>query len=368
MKPTNHAIFESFPALRERLPIVPLAQLPTPILEADVLAHKLNALSVHIKRDDISGEVYGGNKVRKLEFILGKALAEGAKEVITFGYAGSNHALATAIYANRNGLRAVSLLLPQPNAHYVRRNLLAGHGVGAKLRQLSSRKAIVRRTVFESLIGRLRNLKAPVIIPPGGSSPLGAASFVNAAFELKAQVDAGILPKPGRIYIAMGSLGSSVGLLLGACAARLDTTIVAVRVTDDHIANIDTFRALYDKTAALLREADSSFPRVPFDPERLEMRHEFFGKEYALWTNESAEAVRFMNEHLGLPLEGTYTGKALAAMMADGRSGKLRDKHVLFWNTYNSRDIGPISSKDYRTLPGAFRRYFEDEIQPLDTD
>ena len=126
-------LFEQYPLLQEKLPYISLGEFPTPIQRLDQLGAKLKIGQLYIKRDDLSGKIQGGNKIRKLEFILGSALRSGAKEVITFGGAGSNHALATAIYAQQVGLKSISMLMPQPNANYVRRNLAMSHYYGAEL-------------------------------------------------------------------------------------------------------------------------------------------------------------------------------------------------------------------------------------------
>src|SRR6266581_738013 len=112
-------LFKAYPQLEQQLPHVSLGNFQTPVEKLTPVGDEIGLYSLYIKRDDLSGGVYGGNKVRKLEFLLADA-----KEVITFGFAGSNHALSTAIYGRQLGLKSTSMLMPQVNAHYVRRNLL----------------------------------------------------------------------------------------------------------------------------------------------------------------------------------------------------------------------------------------------------
>ena len=131
-------LFEHYHLLAHKLPYVSLGEFPTPVQKLNQLGRQLGLDNLFIKRDDLSGKVYGGNKIRKLEFLLGDALRIGAKEVLTFGSAGSNHALATAIYARQLGLKSISMLVPQPNAHYVRRNLLMSYHCGAELHLYSN--------------------------------------------------------------------------------------------------------------------------------------------------------------------------------------------------------------------------------------
>jgi D-cysteine desulfhydrase len=185
-------LFKTYPQLEARLPYISLGEFPTPVQKLERLGAELGISQLYMKRDDLSGKVYGGNKPRKLEFILGKALRSGAREVIAFGGAGSNHALATAIYSQQLGVKSISILALQPNAHYVRRNLLMSYKCGAELHLCGAElhspifmPLVYLATTYQLLMHKLRTGHLPQIIPPGGSSPLGAIGFVNAAFELK---------------------------------------------------------------------------------------------------------------------------------------------------------------------------------------
>jgi D-cysteine desulfhydrase len=335
-----------------------LATLPTPVEPLTGLSAELGVDGVYVKRDDLTGERYGGNKVRKLEFVLGQAVADKARSVMTVGYAGSNHALATAIYAGELGLGSISMLLAQPAAPYVAENLLAGAGAGAELHHYRSMRTIVPGVITQMAAHSVGELSAPRYIPAGASSPAGALGLVNAAAELAAQIDAGLLPTPDRIYLAFSSMGSTVGLALGLRALGIDTTVVAVRVVDEGVANVGKLRALYRKTNNLLA-AQSPFPLVPFDQALIELRHSFFGTGYGETTEASTEAVALASACDGLALDGTYTGKAFAALLADARSGVLDGRTALFWNTYNSRDLTPLThGVRWQDLPRGFHRYF----------
>lgn len=118
-----------------------------------------------------------------------------------------------------------------------------------------------------------------------------------------------------------------------------------------------------------MHSLDPSFPVFEFSSADIDLRHDYFGKRYALFTEESMEAVSLMGECEGIKLDGTYTGKALAALIDDAKNESLRGKSVLFWNTLNSRSRPEsISNLDYRDLPRCFHRYFQEEVQPLDRD
>ena len=367
---------EQYPLLREKLAYVPLGEFPTPVQKLERLGAELGISQLYIKRDDLSGKVYGGNKPRKLEFILGNALRSGAREVIALGGAGSNHALATAIYAQKVGLKSISMLMPQPNARYVGRNLLMSHHYGAELHLCGAELESARNsplvylaTMYQLLRCRLKSGRFPQIIPPGGSSPTGTTGFVNAAFELRKQITNGEMPEPEYIYVACGTMGTAAGLILGLKAAKLGSRVVPVRVTSEKFVNARGMIELINKTSSLLNSLDASFPRFEFSAADIDIRHDYFGERYALFTKEGMEAVSLMREREGIKLDGTYTGKTLAAIIDDAKNGSLQGKTVLFWNTLNSRDFSDeISSIDYHSLPRGFHRYFETEVQPLDRD
>ena len=369
-------LFEEYPPLREKLAYVSLGELPTPVQKLERLGTELGISQLYIKLDDLSGKVYGGNKPRKLEFILGSALRSGAREVIAFGGAGSNHALATAIYAQKVGLKSISMLMPQPNARYVGRNLLMSHHCGAELHPCGAELESARNmplvylaTIYQLLRRRLKSGRFPQLIPPGGSSPLGVIGFVNAAFELRKQITNGEMPEPEYIYVACGTMGTAAGLILGLKAARLDSRVVPVRVTSEKFTSARGMIELINKTSSLLRSLDASFPVFEFSAADIDIRHDYFGERYALFTREGMEAVSMMREREGIKLDGTYTGKTLAALIDDAKSGRAQGKTVLFWNTLNSRDFSDaISSIDYHSLPREFHRYFEEKVQPLDRD
>jgi 1-aminocyclopropane-1-carboxylate deaminase/D-cysteine desulfhydrase-like pyridoxal-dependent ACC family enzyme len=365
MSDVRRPLFERFPGTRA-LPWVPLALLPTPVQRCDALAEEFGSASLWVKRDDVSGERYGGNKVRKLEFLLGDALAAGATDVITFGAVGSNHALATAIYGAAQGIKVHSMLMPQPNASYVRRNLLASTTVEADVNFFGDRDEALRGAagLREELLATDR---LPFVIPFGGTSPGSAAGFVNAAFELAEQVDAGELPEPDVLFVALGSMGTAADLTLGLRVAGLKTVVAAVPVLSED-ADVEALfvRTIFDAQTAL-HVADDTFPVFEWAESDVRVVRGFLGDGYASFTSVGMEAVEIARRVLGLPVEGTYTGKTLSALLARGRAGALRGAHVLFWDTYNSRDISPlVGAGNEEALPPGSRSYLEADVQELD--
>lgn len=360
MKP----LLTSYPGLKENLAHIALGEFPTPVQKLDNLGRYLGTDGLYLKNDGLSALVYGGNKVRKLEFLLAEALDEGAKEVLTFGFAGSNHATATAFHSQKIGIRSISMLMPQPNARYVRQNLLMSYRSGAELHQYPDKKFLALGTMNQMIKHMVKNGKFPKIIPVGGTSPTGVAGFVNAALELKLQIREGLLPEPDKIYVATGTCGTAVGLMIGVKLAGLKSRVVPVRVTDSQYVNINIICNLFNKTISFLREKDPTFPNLKISKDEIELKEDFFGQKYALFTEEGINAISLIEEKEGIKLDGTYTGKALAGLSSDLRNGSLKDEVILFWNTYNNRDFSHlISDIDYHDLPGVFHRYFEEGFQ-----
>ncbi len=362
-------LFERFPALRDKLPYVSLCEFPTPIERLNIMGEKIGLDHLYVKRDDLTGKIYGGNKIRKLEFILGDALRRGAKETITFGFAGSNHALATAVYARHLGLKSISMLLPQHNANYVRRNLLMSHYCEVELHQHRNKLLLSLATMVQLLKHRLKNGKVPYFIPPGGSSSLGIIGFVNAAFELKNQIVQDEIPEPDLIYVGLGTAGTVVGLMIGLKTLKMKSRVIPIRVIDKKFIDKNTVIKRYLETISFLNSVDPSFPKSELSVNDFEIRDEYLGNGYAQFTEEGIEAINRMEESEGIKLDGTYTGKTAAALIDDAYKQKqnMKNKVVLFWNTLNSRDFSDdIQDIDYHQLPGTFHRYFEKEVQPLD--
>jgi D-cysteine desulfhydrase len=361
----SYPLLDGYPGLQSGLAHVDLCDLPTPVTRAARAGQELG-IDLYVKHDDATAADYGGNKPRKLEFLLARALASGAREVLTFGFAGSNHATATAVYARRLGLGSISMLLAQPPARYVRDNLLISHEAGAELHHYRGVPTLAAGLVRVMASHRLRHGRLPQTIPAGGSSPVGVAGFVNAALELRQQVEQGLLPEPAAIYTAMGSMGTAVGLALGLRAAGLRSQVVAVRVVEDRWAGWKALTKLHSRTGAFLRSIDPTFPTEELRPSALMIREGFLGDGYGHFTRAGADAARLLLETEGVELDGTYSAKAFAALCEDARSGGLAGEPVLFWDTNNSRPLSAAAAAvDRHELPPAFHHYFEGPLQDV---
>jgi 1-aminocyclopropane-1-carboxylate deaminase/D-cysteine desulfhydrase-like pyridoxal-dependent ACC family enzyme len=250
--------------------------------------------------------------------------------------------------------------------HYVGAKL---HSCGAQLESAWNMPLVYLATIYQLLRCRLKSGRFPKLIPPGGSSSLGVIGFVNAALELKEQIANGEMPEPEYIYVACGTMGTAAGLILGIRAAKLKSRVVSVRVTSQKFVNTKSMLKLIDRTSSLIRSLDASFPIFEFSEYDIDIRNDYFGKQYALFTKEGMEAVSLIKNLEEINLEGTYTGKTLAALINDAKNRRLESSTILFWNTLNSIDFSDtISNLDYHDLPRCFHRYFEKAVQPLDYD
>jgi D-cysteine desulfhydrase len=369
-------LFKQYPRLREALSYISLGDLPTPIEKLSYMGSLLGTDSLYIKRDDLTGRMqingkrlYGGNKIRKLEFLIADALYKKQSAVLTFGGVGSNHALATTIYAQQVGLKSAVLLDDEPNSHDVRKKLLAQLAHHADMHFCTSDEQVTDITVLKKFFPQASDLSSVYsLIPVGGSNPLGTIGFVNAAFELKEQIDQGYIPEPDYIYVAFGSRGTTAGLILGLRAAGLKTLVVPVMVTSGQRYHEASTIDLIRETNKLLHNADQSFPLFEFSEQDVMLNRNFLGIEYGLFTDEGINAIKLMQEFENITLDGVYTGKAFAALIYDlQQTNKLKDKKVLFWNTYcgdtySEKNIGI----DYTDLPEEFHTYFTTPVQPLD--
>ena len=346
---------QAYPLLCERLQKTPLAKLPTRVEQHSLLWHN-RRFEVAIKHDEATSDIYGGNKIRKLEFLLRRAQQRRAKRVATFGTVASNHALATAVHAQQLGFECTCLLAHQHKTAQAARALNMHLALGSEIVRYGGERAQRVATMRKYLQGR-----DTWLIPMGGSSWLGVVGFLNAGLELAAQVRAGDIPPPDRLYVANGTMATVAGLALGLAVAKLDTEVQAVRVTHKHVASPDAMRRLMTKTVTLLGRLDASVPRDLVDRVRIRFRDEFFGDGYAHPTPAGEQAVALADEQFDLKLDSTYTGKALAALLHDLQQAELASLRMLFWNSYSGKSLPVATAKprDTSRLPAEFLRYFD---------
>lgn len=305
------------------LPRFPLAHLPTPLEPLPRLSHILG-VQLWVKRDDQTGLALGGNKTRKLEYLVAEALAQDADTLVTVGAAQSNHCRQTAAAAARAGLRCVLVLRGRPPAETTG-NVLLDQLLGAELRWTGDRS---RDEVFHEAVAAERAAgRRPYAIPLGGSTSTGAAAYADAVFELKDQLEAhGVTPS--RIVFASSSAGTQAGLAVGAQLAGLAAEILGISV-DLPAAELRARVAdLATETAARL-----GAPRV-YTPDEIRVNADYLGGGYAVLGAPEREAIQLFAGTEGMLVDPVYTGRAAAGLIDLVRRGVIRPgQTVLFWHT-----------------------------------
>jgi D-cysteine desulfhydrase family pyridoxal phosphate-dependent enzyme len=309
------------------LPRYPLTTLPTPLHRARNLEVALGSRCprIYLKRDDLTGLAFGGNKARKLEYLLADALANEATMLVTEGAVQSNHARITAAAAAIAGLRS-ALVLDARQGSDVAGNLLLDHLLGAEVRIVPDKAA--RTALMASIGDELRAAgERPYVIPTGGSVPIGAAGYVNMVAELLAQlVSCG--EAPSRLYFPTGSMGTQAGLVVGARAFSAPFVVYGVAVEHPVEQLIASGVALANRTAELLGLGQC------FDTTDIEIDGEFIGAAYGVATEEGIEAIRLLARTEAVFLDPVYSGKAMAALIGHARDGELDpNKAVVFLHT-----------------------------------
>jgi len=354
-------LFERYPLLGEKLPWVSLGNWPSPVQKLENIGRSLEYENIWIKRDDKSSDEYGGNKVRKLEFVLADAIKNKNNTIVTYGGLGTNHGLATTIYARQLGIRTILVLHNQPVTDHVQENLLLDSLYGARLVYATNKLDVLLKTVGYQITNK--NL---YFLPLGGSSPTGGLGFVNAAFELKQQVLSGQVPEPAYIFCPLGTAGTLAGLTLGCRLAEMKTRVIGVRVTEIGLSNEEKVSKLANRIGALLCKYDKSLPLFHFKPTDIEIMHNFFGKGYGFSTPDGLEAMELIRRTENIELEVTYTAKTFAAVVNFIRQYLSDNVPILYWHTYNGVDFtSQIKvNHDYTKLPRSFHWCFEKNLIP----
>ncbi len=336
---SNLALFDAYPQVRESVAWVGLGHYPTPVTPMPELARALGGgeAEIWVKRDDQSADLYGGNKVRKLEFVLAEALRRGHRRVWTMGGTGSHQVLANSLYARAVGLDCAAVVFPQPMTEHVGQVLREIGETDCEL--VWAHHMLTVPVAAARLVARflLRDGRIPMQVPPGASSPLGALGYVSAALELVGQIRRGECPRPEVVFTAMGSLGTAAGLMVGFRLSGMDIPVRCVRVVLAPLAPISRLAALCRATAGLLRRHGVVVPGT-FRTTDMEVEPDYVGEGYGYVTPAGQVAVAAAAAD-SLHLETTYTGKALAGLMTYVRQRREGWRRVLFWNTFASGHV-----------------------------
>jgi D-cysteine desulfhydrase len=337
------------------MPVVSLSSGPSPVARLGRLSDALGGPDVWLKNDGLYGTIYGGNKPRKLEFVLADALRRKSKTVLTTGAIGTNHGLATALYGAQVGLRVGLLLTYEEPGPDTGRQLLRMAAAGADI--YYTRNHALTAAAAPYFIARywLRDRRRPYLLGPGGSSSMGALGFVNAGFELAEQIAAAELPAPRSIAIPVGTGATVAGLLAGLRLAGLDSEVIGVAVTRAPTAwPVAVTRLARNVTKLVARRAgERGLARVSLDG--LRISREWLGPGYARPSKHSAHALAMLADLENLELDPVYTAKTMSAVIGLVGQGALKGP-VLYWHTNNAIPLPDPDPAAASRLPQSLRR------------
>ncbi|WP_084437964.1 1-aminocyclopropane-1-carboxylate deaminase/D-cysteine desulfhydrase [Niveispirillum irakense] len=299
----------------------------TPVTEEPALARRWGQSALWVKRDDLTNPVYGGSKVRNLEFFLGQAQGEGADGVATMGPYGSHQVLATAVFGRQAGFRTRAVLTPQPDVAEIALNRRLLPALGMEVLRCASFPA-VPLAMLRARLGRLGHNR-PYWIPPGSNHPLGVMGVVEGALEVAADIQAGRLPLPHDVVVPTGTCATAAGVYLGFALAGVPVRMVAVRMVPMIVTGPRKMVRMAHETDRLLRRHGLTAP--PRWGELLWV-DDFAGPGYGLAGPVADRAAEDVAGLGAFRTETTYTAKTLA-MLADGG---LTNRRVLFWNTFSA--------------------------------
>ncbi|MGE4485419.1 MAG: 1-aminocyclopropane-1-carboxylate deaminase/D-cysteine desulfhydrase [Oscillospiraceae bacterium] len=303
------------------IPKLSLGTLPTPFYKLENIS-KLTGKKVYIKRDDMTGVSLGGNKVRKLEYVLKDAVDKGCDTIITTGAAQSNHAMLTAACCRRLGLE-VHLVLKQLGVTDKKGNLLLDDLMGADVTFVNSRSYDDVYAEIDRLCGRLRaEGKKPYVIPVGASVPLGSLGYVGCVKEIKQQADA-LGEKIDHIVCCVGSGGTHAGVALGAKLYSPGTKVTGIIVSPDEDFRTEVFDMVNGACGIL--ETDMRITK-----EDVVLR-DYAGTGYSIPSELGNAAIRTLAKNEGLFLDPVYTGKTFAGLLDLCKQGYFgEDESIVF--------------------------------------
>ena len=314
--------------MKVQLPRVQLAHLPTTIEPLPRLSAALKGPQLWIKRDDQTGLAFGGNKTRKLEYLLADARAQGAEMLITRGAAQSNHCRQTAAAAARSGFEC-TLVLSESAPSEIAGNLLLDQLLGAEVvwTEGEDPEQVLQSTFTQAW----ETGRRPYLIPYGGSNATGASAYVAAISELEEQ---GL--KFDRVVFASSSGGTQAGMIVGVKALKLATLITGISVDKPSEELQPLILNLAQQISELLRLT------LTFQADEIDVDDRFLGGGYGVMGEIERDAIELFASTEGILLDPVYTGRAAAGMIDRIRKGEFGlDERILFWHTGGTPALFP---------------------------
>lgn len=308
------------------IPRIRIAHLPTPIEHLPGVSAALNGPAILVKRDDLTGVGFGGNKIRKLECLLAEAQANGARLLLTTGAVQSNHCRQTAAVAAKYGLRC-RLVLAGEKPEHPSGNYLLDLLMGAEI--IWTTKPERDATLKSAFDQAWQAGERPFLIPYGGSSPVGAFGYVLAMQELADQQ-----VQPDWIVFPSSSGGTQAGMALGARITGFQGKILGISIEDKAVE-------LQERVAGLANEMADRL-RIPerLAPQDILVNDDYLGKGYGVFGELERSAIQLFAHKAALFLDPVYTGRAAGALMDLIRRGTFKQgETILFWHTGGSPAI-----------------------------
>lgn len=310
----------------DSLPRVKLATLPTPLDELPRLSNELG-IRVLMKRDDLTGFALGGNKARKLEFLLADAIQQGADTLVTSGGPQSNHARMSAAAARRAGMNCKLLFFGTP-PQQANGNLLLDELLGAETAYAGTDDKNEAERLLSGIADELKARgRKPYVIPAGGSTALGCASYILAVGELLDQLKAASVT-PDWIFITTGSCGTHAGVLSGKKYFNSSIPIYGISVSRSKAECLQRIPILVQKTADLLEHP------LPLEAGDVIVNADYLGPGYSIITPAAREAIYKVAQLEGIFLDPVYTGKTMAGLFDLVERGEIKHSStIVFWHT-----------------------------------
>ncbi|MHB8905610.1 MAG: D-cysteine desulfhydrase family protein [Melioribacteraceae bacterium] len=312
---------------------------PTPITELKQLSKKLGGPRIFIKRDDLTGLAFGGNKTRKLEFLIGDALSKGCDTIITGGAEQSNHCRQTAAACALSGLEC-HLVLGGSEPELPKGNFLLDKLFAANIHWTGTfRKGEKIPQITEELI---RLGKKPYIIPYGGSNEIGVVGFVEAVNELKTQLKE-MNEKISHVVFASSSGGTHAGLVLGKYIYNQNYILIGVEIDKEEFGNL-----VYSDHLLNLTNSSAKFLGIDhtFTKNDLILKNEYLGEGYGVVGELEKNAIKLLAETEGILVDPVYTGRTFGALVDMIKRGEFKNTDaVLFWHTGGSPSIFSYAEK-----------------------
>jgi D-cysteine desulfhydrase family pyridoxal phosphate-dependent enzyme len=310
----------------DELPREHLAFLPTPMHRLKNLGESIGIDQLWIKRDDQTGVSFGGNKTRKLEFVVGDAIANKCDTLVTVGGIQSNHCRQTAGVAAVVGMRCILLLAGEEPEVYTG-NLLLDKMLGAEMKFFPDDAPLTLNRRLDEIVETLQELGlTPYAIPAGAAMPVGVIPYAVAMDELNTQFKENDF-FPDRIIVATGTGGTLAGLILGAHILQLDIDLLGITVLSPADEVKERVQDLIERTIQTYPEIESFIPKINVD-------ESFMGKGYGLLEDGVVSAIEMFAKMDGIFLDPVYTGKAGLALIRKALAGEIAsDSPTLFYHT-----------------------------------